>query len=158
MKEYHLQYFRRFGLSQYPFQVDLKYPKPGTPNPTVDLFIVSLELSANNSIISVPIPLHSEGLFDEIIVTQVTWLSNDALLIRVMNRVQDHQKLLHVHFKEDTWITDTVRTESTSDEAWYNHVCLLLFVVFFGKLAYSCNLFMLSLLMDPEIYRHISNL
>ena len=78
-------------LFQYPQQILLKYPKVGTPNPTVNLFVVNLEANAENMILEPVVP-PEEMSSREHIFTAVTWISNDKLSVIWTNRVQNESR------------------------------------------------------------------
>ncbi|CAG9767540.1 unnamed protein product [Ceutorhynchus assimilis] len=74
---------------QYPRANIVKYPKAGTPNPTVELFVydfVSTELTK----LQTTTTLENE----EHIITAVTWAANDSLVAVWMNRVQNHADIV----------------------------------------------------------------
>lgn len=74
---------------QYPEQVMLKYPKVGTTNPTVKLFVNNL--NQNN----LPVIPPREVLdYDEHIVTAATWISEDELSVIWSNRVQNESRFV----------------------------------------------------------------
>ena len=71
------------------------------------------------------------------IVTQVNWVGNNAILVRMMNRVQDHQKLyLITRSKSSTstpipagaWTVKLVRDEKSMDGAWIQHLQPLILI------------------------------
>lgn len=68
--------------NQYPELVELRYPKSGTTNPTVQLTVT--DFSLNGWTISAPTNLVS----DDHILFNVGWLSNDVLLVTWTNRRQ----------------------------------------------------------------------
>lgn len=125
VQEIALEYYAKYGQEPYPTKVNLKYPKPGTPNPVVSLHI-AFPGDSNNAKLSVSVNFGDVGFAeDDGLIVEVKWLSdNNNLLVRCMNRVQDHQKLFLVT-RTDTslsneWKATLVRDEKTSDGAWYN--------------------------------------
>lgn len=124
VKSYRLQYYDKFGRLQYPREVDIKYPKPGTPNPSVGIFVADLrknESKAPNLQVVFTDQPFSES---DTIITQVNWYANTGFLLRLMNRVQDHQKLYVVSLDNatNTWKAILVRDEKTPDGAWYQQL------------------------------------
>lgn len=79
-----IPYFIQDGYEEYPKLVELKYPKPGYPNPPVDLGI--FDLNTNHSKL---FPTKSDML-----ITQVTWVSDSDVLVRLSTRSSD---LLEFH-------------------------------------------------------------
>ena len=57
---------------------------------------------------------------DDTIITEVVWPSNDTLMVRIMNRVQDQQKLYLVRKESKGWVARVVRDEKTIDGSWFN--------------------------------------
>ncbi|KAJ1981490.1 Dpp4p [Dimargaris cristalligena] len=111
----------------YTKEVELRYPKPGYPNPLTTVHLVCPEFA---SLTRPPPVLKSrqvefEHAFDptDSIVTEIKWMteSHDQLFIRVMNRVQDHSRLYLV--QSDTAKGRVVREinqakKSGGDGAW----------------------------------------
>ncbi|KAM7351517.1 venom dipeptidyl peptidase 4 isoform 1-T2 [Cochliomyia hominivorax] len=70
---------------QYPMEVDLKYPKPGTNNPIVALRVFDLSINPNYVTIKAP-----EGIVsDDHILQNVAWTIDRKLLITWLNRRQN---------------------------------------------------------------------
>ncbi|KAI8903622.1 dipeptidyl peptidase IV N-terminal region-domain-containing protein [Gorgonomyces haynaldii] len=110
VKEYRLQYYERYDAKQYPAEIALKYPKPGTPNPFAQLFIADLQPFKTREI-------NLDCFGPETVFTQVQWIRNQTLLVRCMNRVQDYQKLFAVEAPD--WKPRLLRDEPSSDGAWF---------------------------------------
>jgi hypothetical protein len=92
------------GLSQYTTVHSIPYPKPGTPNPVVKLY-VSLIDSRNiqASTAPVPIPAFSSSP-DDLIIGDVCWTQDsEIILVKTFNRVQDTEIVYSVN------LTNTVR-------------------------------------------------
>lgn len=76
---------------QYPGLVDFPYPKTGSSNPLVKLFLVDLtNASPNEPVNKTQIPAPEEFRDKQHIVSVVAWANNDTLLSTWMNRVQNH--------------------------------------------------------------------
>lgn len=76
---------------QYPVLLDFPYPKTGSGNPLVKLFLVDLSTaSPGETVKKVQIPAPKELRDKEHIVSVVSWANNDVLLSTWMNRVQNH--------------------------------------------------------------------
>jgi dipeptidyl aminopeptidase len=128
VKNYELQYYEKYGEDSYPTMIDVKYPKPGSPNPEAFLYIAKISAD-KKSTISTKIDFGSADFpGNDGIITEVTWVSTTQVLLRLMNRVQDHQKLFLISQKEDTWIAKLIRDEPSPDGAWYNSLNPLYFV------------------------------
>ncbi|KAI8123404.1 hypothetical protein FF38_13690 [Lucilia cuprina] len=72
-------------LYQYPKEVDLKYPKPGTNNPVVALRVFDLSLDPNYVTIKAPV----EVVSSDHVLQSVAWTSDRKLLITWLNRRQN---------------------------------------------------------------------
>ncbi|XP_076270794.1 venom dipeptidyl peptidase 4-like isoform X2 [Rhynchophorus ferrugineus] len=69
---------------QYPRANIIKYPKAGTPNPTVQLFYVDLDGYITSEL---EVPTELENL--QPVITAVVWSSSDSVVAIWMNRVQN---------------------------------------------------------------------
>ncbi|RCI13978.1 hypothetical protein L249_8303 [Ophiocordyceps polyrhachis-furcata BCC 54312] len=79
------------GDEAYPETRHIKYPKPGSSNPTVDvLFYDTAER------VAFPVPGADAFADDDRIVGHVLWAGNDGVLIKQTNRVGDHQRTVLV--------------------------------------------------------------
>lgn len=77
------------GLEKYPEVEQIKYPKAGAPNPTVDMMFYDV---ARNEIFSVNI---EDGFpDDDKIIADVIWADDGRCLIRQLNRESDHIKMV----------------------------------------------------------------
>lgn len=93
----------------YPKELDLRYPKVGSTNPTVHLSILDV---ATGEAQQVPVDAFPS---DELIIGEVAWVTDtsDALIYRAYNRVQDHDA--HVVVDPSTLKSKTVRKRDGSD-------------------------------------------
>ena len=71
---------------QYPKEIDLKYPKPGTPNPIVALKIVDLR-KGKPSMVTVKAPV--DIVSTDHILQNVAWADSDNVVITWLNRRQN---------------------------------------------------------------------
>uniref|UniRef100_A0AAX7TQ23 Dipeptidyl-peptidase 4 n=1 Tax=Astatotilapia calliptera TaxID=8154 RepID=A0AAX7TQ23_ASTCA len=90
-----------YGENQYPSTVSIPYPKPGTPNPTVKLFVVDTDNATKISEVVVP---DSFGSVEHYLST-VTWVSDERLAVQWLKRVQNHLILQIYSFNGFTWNT-----------------------------------------------------
>ncbi|KAG0231176.1 hypothetical protein BGW42_000408 [Actinomortierella wolfii] len=84
----------------YPRDILMKYPKAGYPNPIVNLHIYNLK-STNAPSLADPLkPIDLSYTFapTNMIIAEVKWATVDssALLVKVQNRVQNHEKVVLV--------------------------------------------------------------
>ncbi|KAG0222716.1 hypothetical protein BGX31_008912 [Mortierella sp. GBA43] len=97
---YSLYMDNQLDAQPYPRDVMMKYPKVGFPNPIVNLHVYRLK---GTNVPTEAQPLGSvelTGIFeaDNRIIAEVKWATDksDALLVKVQNRVQNHEKLFIV--------------------------------------------------------------
>jgi len=115
-------YYTRYGEPsdplkvQYPQQILLKYPKVGTPNPTINLFVVNLEANAENMVLEPVIP-PEEMSTREHIFTAVTWISNDKLSVIWTNRVQNESSVSVCEANNNSWKC-TTKTSPYQNDGW----------------------------------------
>ncbi|KAI9283253.1 Alpha/Beta hydrolase protein [Sporodiniella umbellata] len=124
---YRLQYYMKKN-SSYPEEVDVKYPKPGAPNPLVSLHVYSL--SSKNSLmltsnLSVNVTADISSDFKEFnisnrILTDVTWATNTSthLLFKQTNRVQDHEITSLATIANNSAHIESIRVYKPSDSGW----------------------------------------
>ncbi|GJJ79193.1 dipeptidyl aminopeptidase B [Entomortierella parvispora] len=84
----------------YPRDIMMKYPKAGFPNPHVNLHIYKLGSALHPTALQPLDAIDLSDIFaqDNRIIAEVKWTteSSDALLVKVQNRVQNHEKLVLV--------------------------------------------------------------
>lgn len=85
VEEFPIPYFvQKSPPSDYPYPIlkKIKYPKPGTPNPIVDLLLLDL---SNYESFSVPIE-ENEAKDTEKLITEVIWTGDEKLIMRITDR------------------------------------------------------------------------
>ncbi|KAI1266882.1 dipeptidyl peptidase IV N-terminal region-domain-containing protein [Xylariaceae sp. FL1019] len=101
------------GEKNYPEVQQIKYPKAGSPNPTVELLFYDI---TKGNIFTVEI----EGGFaaDDLLITDITWAGN-KVLIKETNRVSDIMRVILVDVVARTG--KTVRTVDVGkiDGGWF---------------------------------------
>lgn len=120
--EYPVQYFLSRpsgtqpepGLENYPEVREIKYPKAGAPNPTVDLQFFDV---AKGDVFEVKIA----GGFapDDLLITEVIWAGSTKALIRETNRESDILRVVLVDVESRSG--KTVRTQDVAklDGGWF---------------------------------------
>ncbi|GKU19109.1 unnamed protein product [Fusarium langsethiae] len=105
----------------YPRELDLRYPKVGSKNPTVELNILDVSEGEYK-----PVPVEAFEP-EELIIGEVAWVTKDhsALIFRAFNRVQDQDA--HVVVNPETLESNTVRERDGSD-GWLEHTLSISFV------------------------------
>ncbi|KAF3196805.1 diacylglycerol pyrophosphate phosphatase [Orbilia oligospora] len=102
----------------YPRELELRYPKVGTTNPTVTFHL--LEVS---SLQQTDIPIDAFAK-DDTVIGEVAWLTDahSKVIVRAFNRVQDKEKLVLVNV--DTGKTKVVRQRDGSDGWLDNNIAI----------------------------------
>uniref|UniRef100_A0A6Q2XBP2 Uncharacterized protein n=1 Tax=Esox lucius TaxID=8010 RepID=A0A6Q2XBP2_ESOLU len=93
-----------YGEGQYPSTVVIPYPKPGTPNPLVKLFVVDTEKPSNITEVRVP---SSIGASDHYLAT-VTWVTDKQIAVQWQKRNQKEVRLQIYDFDGNSWIENAV--------------------------------------------------
>ncbi|KAG6041437.1 hypothetical protein E4U41_004287 [Claviceps citrina] len=113
----------------YPRELQLRYPKAGTANPTVQLSILHVR---TRRLHEVPIDAFAA---EDLIIGEVKWVTDRhaALIYRAFNRVQDRDK--HVVVQPETLSSKTVRSRDSTD-GWLENSLAISYV---GSLAVSSS-------------------
>ncbi|XP_032362301.1 dipeptidyl peptidase 4 [Etheostoma spectabile] len=96
--EVHTIEYSWYGENQYPSTVSIPYPKPGTPNPIVKLFVVDTD---NTTITEVVVP-DSLNTSEHYLAT-VTWVMDEQIAVQWLKRVQNHLILQIYNFSGVKW-------------------------------------------------------
>ncbi|KAI9144871.1 dipeptidyl peptidase IV N-terminal region-domain-containing protein [Paraphysoderma sedebokerense] len=111
-----------FVDSPYPEEIEIKYPKPGAKNPVATLHLYSVHANAGNTTTNattVKFPANISFSDDQRIFTDLKWIDNSSLLVKVMNRVQDNCRCIAVKVSDDEKVEPTaemVREENVKDK------------------------------------------
>ncbi|CAI4212075.1 unnamed protein product [Parascedosporium putredinis] len=113
----------------YPKELELRYPKVGSTNPTVALHLLS---TSSTQFDTVDITVFEP---QELIIGEVAWVTegHDALLYRAFNRVQDHDA--HVVVDPETLEQHKTRSRDGSD-GWLENTGAIAYV---GRLGNSSD-------------------
>ncbi|KAF9980325.1 hypothetical protein BGZ65_005231 [Modicella reniformis] len=101
--EFHFSLFmdNQLDAPSYPRDVMMKYPKVGFPNPIVNLHLYSLNAAIVPTEAQPLDPIKLDHVFEpnNRIIAEVKWVTDGAgaLLVKVQNRVQNHEKLVLVN-------------------------------------------------------------
>jgi dipeptidyl-peptidase-4 len=114
----------------YPAELDLRYPKVGTKNPTVALNVLDVESS---EITNVPVDAFEP---ENLIIGEVAWVTDthSAVIYRAFNREQNLEKLVVYHPESDS--AKMVRERDGSD-GWLDNNLAISYVGTIGKSARS---------------------
>ncbi|TIB06263.1 hypothetical protein E3P96_00603 [Wallemia ichthyophaga] len=104
------------NIAQYPEDLRIKYPQPGTPNPTVKLSVYSLVNSHTYT-------LNFPETRDDRLIIDVAWSSSKTLLVKETNRSSRQGSVVlfnFTHISPDAEYVEgvTVRDISPSDGGW----------------------------------------
>jgi len=115
-----------YGRRQaYPDIISIPYPKPGTPNPTVQLYVVNLETQQQ-----LPLKPPVELAYGDHYFTSVTWFKDGLVSVNWLNRTQNLAFLLACEapeysckeiqkfVSETGWIDTNVPTVSDAGESY----------------------------------------
>ncbi|ABN67851.2 dipeptidyl aminopeptidase B [Scheffersomyces stipitis CBS 6054] len=118
--EFTIPYYVQNGHEDYPEVVQIKYPKAGYPNPSVELVIYDLDTEKDQLL-----ELKSEKIVSsDRLITEVVWVGS-SVLVKTSNRASD---LLEI------FLVDSVQNESkivrslTADDSWFEVTSNTLFV------------------------------
>ncbi|XP_055381932.1 venom dipeptidyl peptidase 4 [Condylostylus longicornis] len=75
--------------SQYPEEIDIRYPKPGTPNPNVTLYVVNLQNIGKEEVSLTKLGAPTSIVTQDHILQSVSWSSNDKVVALWENRRQN---------------------------------------------------------------------
>lgn len=76
-----------YGEDQYPRKISVPYPKAGTKNPTVRVFVV--DISNPEHIISKEIPAPTAIATSDHYVTWITWVTDNRICVQWLKRIQN---------------------------------------------------------------------
>nr|XP_039253153.1 prolyl endopeptidase FAP-like isoform X1 [Styela clava] len=82
--------FSMYGDAQYPETITIAYPKAGTTNPTVKMFVYDIAAATNVELPPAPFPTDKQGNFTDYYFSRFTWLDNNNCLITWVDRPQTH--------------------------------------------------------------------
>uniref|UniRef100_A0A665W9W4 Dipeptidyl-peptidase 4 n=1 Tax=Echeneis naucrates TaxID=173247 RepID=A0A665W9W4_ECHNA len=124
--EVHTIEYTWYGDNQYPSTVSIAYPKPGTPNPIVKVFVVDTDNVTKITEVVVPSSEHY--------LASVTWVTDDRIAVQWLKRLQNHLILQIYNFNGSSWDPKTSSRHSffaadqnsyyllKSDSRGYKHI------------------------------------
>lgn len=99
VKEFTIPYYVQDKDDLYPEMKTIKYPKSGTPNPDVDLWIYSIKEKD-----SFPVNVnHLSRESSPVLITEVVWVGEENLIMKISDRSSDILKVV---------LVDTLNKES----------------------------------------------
>lgn len=109
--------------SSYPLVEEIKYPKAGFPNPVVDIVVYDF---ANETMkqLDGKDPFYNDADIDNLnrLITEVIWVGNEQVLVRVTNRESDVLKIFIVSCPSSSQeITSLVARfeDGRNDKSWF---------------------------------------
>lgn len=116
----------------YPEELELRYPKVGSKNPTVQLSILTVE---SGDYEEVPVDVFDP---EQLIIGEVAWVTDahEALIYRAYNRVQDRDA--HVVVNPTSLTSKTVRERDGTD-GWLENLLSIAYVGSLGNSSSSSN-------------------
>uniref|UniRef100_A0A672NQG2 Dipeptidyl peptidase 4-like n=1 Tax=Sinocyclocheilus grahami TaxID=75366 RepID=A0A672NQG2_SINGR len=99
-----------YGEGQYPNTVLIPYPKAGTPNPTVKLFVLDTNTTITNEVL-VPSDV---GHY----LSTVTWASDERIAVQWQKRTQNFVVLKTYDFSGSAWTESSLSQVITSSTGW----------------------------------------
>ncbi|CCK73000.1 dipeptidyl aminopeptidase KNAG_0M01470 [Huiozyma naganishii CBS 8797] len=110
--EYTIPYFVQDLKDTYPEMKSIKYPKSGTPNPQVELYVYNCE---EDSLYE----SHMNTLHDleSILLTEVVWVANNSVLAKITDRSSDLLKVVKIDALEED--TTVIRSETQANNGWW---------------------------------------
>ncbi|KAF1937588.1 seprase [Clathrospora elynae] len=99
----------------YPNELELRYPKVGTKNPTVLMNMLDVE---TGNVTNIPIDAFPD---DDLVIGEVVWLTEDhsKVIYRAYNRVQDLEKLIVVDVEA---ASSKVTRERDGTDGWLENL------------------------------------
>ncbi|OUM65429.1 hypothetical protein PIROE2DRAFT_7538, partial [Piromyces sp. E2] len=146
----------------YSGKKSIKYPKPGYPNPIVDVYIYDTnETLDKNSLKKVVYEKDYEFKPDNLVILQVLWATetSTSLMIRTSNRVQDTARLFSVNIPEElknegditkedgTYTATFLKEDDSDDDGWLTRTESVYFVPPKGYV---------EIMEDKNGYQHIN--
>ncbi|TID30686.1 hypothetical protein CANINC_000602 [Pichia inconspicua] len=107
--------------SSYPIVEKIKYPKAGYPNPIVDFLVYDVKNNITKKL-SDSDPFYNDNEIDNVerLITEVVWVGNEQVLLRVTNRESDILKIFIVTSSENGIASTPTRFEDGRNEkSWF---------------------------------------
>uniref|UniRef100_A0A7N6B9A9 Uncharacterized protein n=1 Tax=Anabas testudineus TaxID=64144 RepID=A0A7N6B9A9_ANATE len=101
-----------YGDDQYPSTISIPYPKPGTPNPVVTLFVVDTDNATKITEVIVPHTFSSSEHY----LASVTWVTDERIAVQWLNRTQNHLILQIYDFSGSRWDPVEVKHDFSPSE------------------------------------------
>lgn len=105
----------------YPHELDIRYPKVSTTNPTVQFNLLNIKTTETTKVPTDAFPTH------DMIIGEVTWVTDahNSILFRAYNRVQDHEKIITVDIESSQ---GSVVRERDGSDRWLDNLLAILYI------------------------------
>ncbi|XP_077574654.1 dipeptidyl peptidase 4-like [Stigmatopora nigra] len=133
-----------YGNNQYPRTVSIPYPKAGSMNPVVKLFVVDTDNPTLSAEVLVPESFRSEEHY----LATVTWGSDQRIAVQWLKRLQNHLILQIYELQNSSWVA-AKPLEIKSSSGWIGRFSPSEPIFAEDKKSYYL------LLSDPKGYKHI---
>ncbi|XP_077470428.1 dipeptidyl peptidase 4-like [Stigmatopora argus] len=133
-----------YGNNQYPRTVSIPYPKAGSMNPVVKLFVVDTDNPTLIAEVLVPELFSSEEHY----LATVTWGSDQRIAVQWLKRLQNHLILQIYELQNSSWVA-AKPLEIKSPSGWIGRFSPSEPIFAEDKKSYYL------LLSDPKGYKHI---
>ena len=130
VRDYRLQFYNptndAFEPNQYTTELDMKYPKPGTPNPLVTVHTFSLaSYLSGQTVAGATQQLKWPDQINERnrVIDEVNWVSNDGLLIKEIDRAARSGKVILFTGgeREGAIVRKLGKSGEEGDDGWIDH-------------------------------------
>ncbi|XP_077369759.1 dipeptidyl peptidase 4-like [Festucalex cinctus] len=136
--------FSWYGDQQYSSTVSIPYPKAGSPNPDVKLFVVDTDNTTIITEVLVPDTFSSQEHY----LATVTWGTDQRLAVQWLKRLQNHLILQIYDLQGSNWVpVEHLNVESST--GWIGRFSPSAPVFAADKKSYYL------LMSDPKGYKHI---
>lgn len=118
--EFPIPYYVQDGHSEYPEVVTIKYPKPGYPNPEVDLIVYHvIDPSSASSTVAPADLVRLENTSLEKLITEVLWVSDDHILVKTSNRASDELQVFLVSVAKGKAAKSALVRSHHAQNSWF---------------------------------------
>uniref|UniRef100_A0A4W5R286 Dipeptidyl-peptidase 4 n=1 Tax=Hucho hucho TaxID=62062 RepID=A0A4W5R286_9TELE len=110
-----------YGKEQYPDTVIFPYPKPGTPNPVVKLFVYDTANISNITEVVVQVVLFPFVFYSDHYLATVTWVTDERIAVQWQKRKQNELCFQIYDFNTvgNTWMENALeKLDVTSKTGW----------------------------------------
>ncbi|KAF2790567.1 hypothetical protein K505DRAFT_327491 [Melanomma pulvis-pyrius CBS 109.77] len=131
-----------------PRELELRYPKVGTKNPTVAFNLLDVEALKTTNL---PVDAWPE---DDLVIGEVAWLTEEhsKVIYRAYNRVQDHEKLVLVDVAAGS---QSVVRERDGSDGWLDDNIAISYIGSLGNSSYNGSAEYYLDLSDESGWNHL---